>query len=127
MLSSSKGQLALLKVQLKAAQKDIECYLPTNNEGAVDLILKEKNNLIKCQIKYCNRKGFRKNTLKLALDNKHSKRKFYSSKNIDIILVFIPKLDVILKYDGETFHKRSYIDIHLKNEKSKHYYGKYVW
>jgi hypothetical protein len=123
----SKGQIAQLKIQLMAAKKNLLCSLPTVGATRYDLIMDNKGTLSRTQIKYCNRKASRvKNCLELQLYNK-AFRNFYSRSEIDLLLVFIPKLDIILKFEADEFHKRKTIFIHLTDEKSNFYYKNFIW
>lgn len=128
LLSRSKGEIAMLKVQLKIHEKNLVCSIPTNNELYYDLIIDNPNNsgeIARAQVKYCNR--MHEKHLQLRLDSNNSKRIFYRSTDIDIVLVYIPKLDVILKYEKKHFHRRKRIQINLDNPKSKWHYKRYIW
>ena len=47
--SCSKGEIAQLKVQLMAANKNYLCSLPTNGESSYDILLDDgKNNYLLC-------------------------------------------------------------------------------
>ncbi len=130
LFSRSKGIIAQLKVELAAAQKNLPVSIPTNPDSNYDILVDSGGVISRAQIKYCNRahSGNSKDyLLELRLDNKAAHRKYYNKKDIDILLVFLPKLDIILKYGPDKFHKKKQIHINLKNEKSPHYFGKYLW
>ncbi len=129
LFSRSKGQLAQLKVQIMAMNKNYSCSIPTNAESPYDIIIDNNKGIIsRAQIKYCNRKSSRsKNALELALFNTDSKRKHYLKENIDLLLVFLPRCDSILCYEPKFFHRKSRIQINLTNKQSKWYYKKYLW
>lgn len=129
--SRSKGEIAVLKVQLRCYEKNLVVSLPTNNEIYYDIIIDNPNNateLKRAQIKYCNRKSSdNKKNLELILGDKKSKRIYYLKTDIQWILVYIPQLDVVLKYEQKQFHRKKTIQINLTNPSSIWYYKKYIW
>lgn len=126
--SRSKGEIAMLQVQLAAANKNYLISLPSSQESYYDILIDIKNKIIRAQVKFCNRKRSKnKDNLELRLDSKKSKRIFYTKTMIDWILVFLPQKNVILKYEQEHFHKKKTITINLLDKQSKWFYGNYIW
>ena len=121
----SKCDIALLKVQLAAADKDFRCSKPTNDECFYDLVIDSHKKIWRAQVKYCNHVD--KNNFQLRLDNKKSKRIFYSKSLIDIVLVYLSSKDVVLKYDQKLFHKKRRITINVNDPKSEWHYLKFLW
>ncbi len=125
--SRSKGQIAQLKIELEAANKNyiisrpsVDCYY--------DLILDpgtKKEEIFRAQIKFCNR--LHGNHLELRLDDKKSKRIYYSDSWIDCLLVYIPKFNVILKYGQKHFHHKKRLTINLDDINSPYYYKNFIW
>ena len=124
--NNSKGQIAQLKCQLRAAEKNIITSLPLV-PARYDLALDIDNKIIRAQIKYCDAKDHSKNTLILRLERKHLGQKSYDKNDIDLLLVFIPRIDKVLVFYPNQFHKISKIRINLKNPKSYNYWGKFIW
>ena len=130
LLTRTRGQIAVLKVQLKATELGWLVNVPLNNEIYYDLVLDnfKSKELKRVQIKYCNRRTSRnKNNLELNLTSRCSKRIFYKKTDIDWILVFIPEKDVVLKYEQEHFHRKKTLTINLVDKDSVYHYGRYVW
>lgn len=125
--SRAKGQIAILKVQLRANHKDLLVSVPIDQELYYDLILDgyKSKKIIRAQVKYCNRKNG--NNLELNLGNKKSKRIYYSKSDIDWILCYLPQKDVILKFEQCHFHRKKTITINLNNPKSEWYFEKFIW
>jgi hypothetical protein len=123
--SISKGEIAQLRCQLEAAKKGFISSIPTIEVG-YDLLIDDGKDIIRAQIKYCNRKHS-VGSLELSLVSKASERKYYSKKDIDIILVYLPIKDTILMFKPEKFHKRGQIQINLENKNSKHFYENFIW
>lgn len=127
--SRNKGEIGQLKIQIRAAELNLIASLPST-EVYYDLILDNYNTkeIYRAQIKWCNRKrSGNKNNLELSLSNKRSKRIFYKKSDINLILVYLPCKDVILKYEQEHFHRKKFITINLTNPTSKWYYKRYIW
>ena len=125
----SRGQIAMLKVQLRAAEKELLCNIPTNNEIYYDLILDnyKTKEISRIQVKFCNRRCSANKNLELRLDNKRSKRIYYKSTDINWVLVYCPKIDKILKYEKEHFHRRKSLTINIKDVNSKWHWKKFEW
>ena len=127
--SWSKGEFAQLKVQLKAAEKGFAVSIPTTPEK-YDLIIDDGKELFRTQIKYCSRvyfcKNKNKNRIDLKLSSDVSHRNHYSDEEIDVVLVYVQKLDTVLRYESKHFHKKRLLYIHF-SKKSKWYWEKFIW
>ena len=121
----SKGEIAMLKVMLRCAEKGLIVNIPSNNEICYDILIDDNNKFFRSQIKYCGRKH--ENNLQLNLESVRSKRKYYLSKNVDLLFVYVPSVDKVLIYNAKKFHKKTRIQINLINKNSPHYFGKYIW
>ena len=124
----SKGQIAALKVQLRACEKEMLINIPSNNDIHYDVILDnyKTKQIIRAQIKFCNRLHGKKN-LELRLDSRTTKRIFYRYTDIDLLLVYIPKKDVVLSYGKKFFHRKKRLEINLSNPNSKWFYKNFIW
>ncbi|MDO8610077.1 MAG: group I intron-associated PD-(D/E)XK endonuclease [bacterium] len=125
--SRSKGEIGQLKIQIRATELGAICSVPTT-EVYYDLILDFKHkhkNILRSQIKYCNR--LHGKNLEIRLDNSSSKRIFYQHTDIDLLLIYLPQKDVVLKYEKQHFHRKKTIQINLINSKSKWYYKHFEW
>lgn len=125
-INHRNGQIAQLKIQIKAIEKGLTVSTPNLPQCRYDIILDDKKNIIRGQIKFCNSKTS-KNTLLICLDKGKHHGKMYSDKEIDIILVYVPILDKILMYPPKMFNNKRHISINLSNPKSKYFFGKFVW
>lgn len=125
--SRNKGEIAMLQVQLAAAHKNYLISLPSSQESYYDILIDIKNKIVRAQVKFCNRKSKNKENLELRLDNKDSKRIFYTKTSVDWILVFLPIKNVILKYEQDKFHRRKTIAINLTDKNSPFFYKNFIW
>ena len=125
--TKAKGQIAQLKVELRAAQLDYSIARPST-DCLYDLIIDTGTILLRSQIKYCDRRASNSYTnLELRLDNKRSKRLYYESRHIDAILVYVPKVDSILFLSAEKFHKKKTVYINLRDQNSKFFWKNFKW
>ncbi len=122
----NRGQIAQLQVELRANYKGFSTSKP-QTELDYDLIIDTGKDLLKAQIKYCNRFNGNPDRLELKLYNEQSNRPYYSDSNIDILLVYIPKINQVLAYNSKMFNKKKTLAINLLNKNSKFYYEKFIW
>lgn len=126
--SRSKGEIASLKVQIRIYEKNLVPNFPDSNELYYDVILdnpKNSSELARCQIKYCNR--LHGNNLELRLDNKSSKRIHYLKTDIKYLLVYLPSVDKVLRYEKQHFHRKKRLTININDVSSPWHYSKFVW
>jgi hypothetical protein len=102
-----KGELAQLQVQLKAAEKGVVVSRPTT-ETRYDLVLDVAGKLVRAQVKYadgktpCGTKGSIQ--LSLSRDTRNNgKKRPYTADEIDVLLVYVPKLKEILWLEAKDF------------------------
>jgi hypothetical protein len=117
-----KGEFAQLRVQIAAAHKGIIVSLPSTQER-YDIILDYNGKLLRGQIKYCDRRH--KNNLQLSLSKPNNK--FYSKNDIDILLVYVPKVDRILAFHPKDFDKKERLQININDKKSSFYWENFKW
>ena len=117
--SFHKGEIASLKVELRAAELGYYVSKPTV-PVRYDIILEKNGKLWRCQIKYCDYhdKKRSKSSLKLKLGG--SKRHTsYSKDEIDILLVYIPKIEDIFWIPVDRIHKKNDISLAFKESTRK--------
>ena len=85
-----------------------------------------KSNLLKTQVKFCNRRHSESDSLELALYNTNSNRPHYTSQQIDLLLVYLPEIDKVLAYKEDIFHEKKTITINLTDANSKYHYSKFI-
>lgn len=128
------GQIASLSVQLEATRRNYIVSIP-NTEERYDFIIDDGKKISRVQVKSLEKlHSDVKHHKSLAFDLKiyryHRNRrtqKVYSSKEIDLLLVYMPTLNVILAFGPKTFHKKKSIYITVSNPKSKWYYKNFLW
>lgn len=121
MNTSQKGEIAHLKVQLRATEKGIVVSRPTT-EVRYDFILDDGKSLLRAQVKWGGGKSINSENavcVDLRKDGgRRGKRRKYLRTEIDVLLVYVPELDRVLAFDSEHFHNKSAIMIRLAPTKS---------
>ena len=113
-INYSKGEIARLKVLLRAAEKGILVSEPIV-EARYDLVFDIDSKLYKIQVKYADHAptkvsgsvqlDLRKNT------RGNTNKRTYSKDEIDAVLVYLPAVDKIIWLGPELFHEKSTITL----------------
>jgi hypothetical protein len=115
-----KGELAHLKVMLRAIEKGYVLSKPLI-DSRYDFILDDNQKLERVQVKYASGKaphseGSVKITLKSWAGRKLSRR--YSIIEVDVLLVYIPQIDEVLRFEAKTFCERESLTVRIKPAKN---------
>lgn len=116
-LTYQKGEIAQLKVQLRAAQLGVLVSKPTI-EARYDLILDTGNRLERAQVKYvdCWRGAAAHLDLRKETRN-NGKVRLYGAEEIDAIYAYIPKWETIVRFCPEQFHQKKSITFRMDSPK----------
>ena len=131
MNTKQKGEIAQLKVELRAIEKDYIVSRPTREDCRYDLIVDTGLKLLRAQIKYPGQEI--SGAVRVYLRKAHKNRSLiYSAEEIDIVLVYIPQLDIIIKLDPEHFDGKHGFYIRFKPTKSGmtkniNWFEDYIW
>jgi bisphosphoglycerate-independent phosphoglycerate mutase (AlkP superfamily) len=110
-----KGQIAELKVQLRAAEKGYIISIPTV-PGRYDAIL-DNGKLERIQIKYA---GYLHTLAEGSVVVELRRRgQVYNKNEVDALLVYIPQIDKIVKIPSNLFCGRSSITIRYQPSKNR--------
>lgn len=127
----NKGEIAVLKCELRANEKGFIVSYPRNQHTRYDALVDDGIKIHKTQIKYLNRKvtGKRSKTLQLLLydDTGLSSRRPYSREEIDLLLIYCPIIDKVLIFNADFFNNKKTININLENKEADMYYEKFLW
>jgi len=127
-----KGQVAQMKVELRAAEKGVTLSKPTL-DARYDYILDDVG-LQRVQVKYTD--GSEKIgavRVRLTKDLRSGKKRIYTREEVDVLLVYIPKLDKILRFEADEFWDKTAFWINIgkrtkSGERSRmRYWRDYVW
>lgn len=115
MNTRDKGEYAKLKVMLRAAELGYTVCLPTT-EVRYDLILERDGICLRAQVKYADgQPGHASGSIRLAL---YRRGKLYTGTEIDVILVYLPRLDRICYFEASRFHAKNILQIRFVPTKS---------
>lgn len=94
-----KGQLAVLKAQIRANEKGFLVSFPTI-EARYDMLLDDGKRIYKTQVKYVGYVDSRTNgsvMLDLRKETRGNGRsRIYTKKEIDVVLAYVPQVDKVL-------------------------------
>jgi hypothetical protein len=112
------GQIALLKVEIRAMAKGLTVSKPTV-ECRYDLILDDGSRLYRAQVKYADGKptsssqGAVSVGLRKWRDRGRAVLPCYTADEIDLLLVYVPKIDKVLCFGPEVFDGRTQMQIRI--------------
>ncbi len=104
MNTREKGEYACIKIQEEALLRGYIISRPTMEGSRYDMILDDGEKLQKVQVKYANAEG---DGVTYATLSKKSGGKAYTAKEVDLLMVFIPKLNKICAFGPEVFAGRT--------------------
>ncbi len=110
--SWQKGQIARVKVELRAMDKVATVRIPTNPDCRYDMIVDWCGKLYRAQIKYAG--GVSAKAKGIAIVNltkgERGERR-YTSDEIDVLLVYVPVKDLVCWFGPEIFHGKTKLHI----------------
>lgn len=106
-----KGEIAELKVQLRAAEKGV-LFSKTIVSARYDAIIDDGIKLERVQIKYGDGKPSHSSGC-VAVELRRRKR-VYSELEVDALLVYIPMLDKIVRLPADKFCGKSSVYLRIK-------------
>jgi hypothetical protein len=116
----AKGQRAVLEVQQRALSLGYHCCVPTV-EARFDLVLvSDSGKMFRAQVKYADRvKGGGAVYLNLRKQTRNrGQAKPYLSSEIDVLLVYVPRMGEVLWIPPEVFSGRQSLSLRFENPKN---------
>ena len=121
---NEKGDMAIFKVCLIAAEKGYIVSKPLSESSRYDLVLDDGKKLLKTQVKFAD--GKLTNTdgsIRVSLEKRYGDRSMtYTSDEIDVLLVYVSKVDKVCVFYPEHFVGKKNLHIRLvptKNNQTK--------
>jgi PD-(D/E)XK endonuclease len=108
--TEQKGQIALGKVIQEVGKKGIGAYLPVT-QSRYDLILDYGDRLLRAQVKYADAKL--RNAEGAVMLHLRRRGKCYTADEVDVLLVYLPRLDKVAWFGPEVFHNRAGLSLRL--------------
>jgi len=115
-----KGEIAQLKVQLKAAEKGIVLSKPVI-DSRYDFILDDGHKLERVQVKYANGKApHSQGSVRISLKSWEGRklRRKYCADEVDALLVYVPQIDEVLRFEADIFCERTEFTVRLEPAKN---------
>jgi hypothetical protein len=115
-----KGEIAQLKVQLRAAEKGIVLSKPVV-DSRYDFILDDGQKLERIQVKYASGKQpHSQGSIKINLKSWEGRklRRRYCPREVEALLVYIPQIDEILRFEANVFCERASFTVRIKPAKN---------
>ncbi len=115
-----KGEIAQLKVQLRAAEKGVILSKPLI-DTRYDFVLDDGQKLERVQVKYASGKAPQSTgSVKINLKSWEGRklRRRYCADEADALLVYIPQLDEILRFDANFFCERASFTVRVEPAKN---------
>ena len=116
--TNSKGDLAIAKVLLLATEKGHIISKPLSDSSRYDLVI-DDGKLNRTQVKYANGKATHADgVVRVGLEKRYKgKILLYSEKDIDLLLVYIPKIDRVCAFKPDVFAGMN--NLYIRCEPSK--------
>jgi len=121
--TNDKGEYALLKVKQLALERNICLSALTMPNCRYDLIVDCGERLVRAQVKYPDAKSTHSagcvhlDLRKVTRGNKRGKP-FYTAKEVDVLIVYVPKIDRLLWFESPYFHNKQAIIIRFEPSKN---------
>ena len=131
------GELAVAKVLVRAIEKGVCLHKPVV-ECRYDLVLDDHVRLYRTQVKYTNRsapsqsRGVVPVSLAKWRNGGRSLIPYYTADEIDLLLVYVVKIDKILWFGPEVFDRRPMLFIRIEPSRNNQRKGclfaeDYIW
>ena len=121
--TNDKGEYALLKVKQLALERNISLSEPTMANCRYDLVVDCGERLVRAQVKYADARSVHStgciqlDLRKITRGNKRGKL-FYTVKEVDVLIVYVPKIDKLLWFESLYFHNKQAIIIRYEPSKN---------
>lgn len=131
--TQQKGEIAHLKVQLMAIKKGLILSKPLI-DSRYDFILDDGKERKRVQVKYSDSPASHcVGAIRVQLEKAHKNTSLvYSLDEIDLVLAYLPKKDVIIALPAEKFNGKRAVQIRLEESKNQqktgvNFYKDFVW
>ena len=115
-----KGEIAQLKVQLRAAEKGLILSKPLI-DTRYDFILDDGQKLERVQVKYASGKAQNSlGSIRVNLKSWEGRklRRRYCANEVDALLVYIPQIDRVLRFEAGFFCERESFIVRIQPAKN---------
>jgi hypothetical protein len=116
-----KADIARLKVEMRALELGIICSRPVIEGTRYDVILDTGGKLYRAQVKYDDGRATKCTgvvQVNLRKEIRKEKNHPYTDSEIDVLLVYVPKIDKICCFGPEIFHQKLSLSIRIAPAKN---------
>lgn len=131
--TNKKGDTAVFKVLLESSNKGYIASKPMSESARYDLILDHNGRLYRTQIKYADGiSGHSEGVVRVCLEKVYKNKTLRYGDDIDLLLVYIPKIEKICAFKSDIFNGKSNLYIRYEQAKNKQKNGclfaeEYLW
>ena len=111
-----KGEIAQLKVMLRAIEKGVVLSRPLI-DSRYDFVLDDGQKLERIQVKYASGKApHSQGSIKINLKSWEGRklRRKYCPSEVDALLVYIPQIDEVLRFETDIFCERASFTVRIE-------------
>jgi|GEM_PF-2676571 len=115
-----KGEIAQLEVLLRAIEKGVVLSKPMV-ESRYDFILDDGQKLERVQVKYASGKApHSQGSVRIDLKSWEGRkmRRRYRADEVDVLLVYIPQIDEVLRFEANIFCERDCLFVRIEPAKN---------
>jgi PD-(D/E)XK endonuclease len=115
-----KGEIAHLKVMLRAIEKGVVLSQPLI-ASRYDFIIDDNQKLERVQVKYASGKApHSQGSIKINLKSWEGRklRRRYCVSEVDALLVYIPQIDTVLRFEADIFCERASFTVRIEPAKN---------
>jgi len=119
-LTHQKGEIAQLKVMLRAAEKGVVLNRPLV-ASRYDFVLDDGEKLERVQVKYASGKAQNsEGSVKVNLKSWEGRklRRRYCANEVDALLVYLPQIDRVLRFEADFFCERESFVVRIEPAKN---------
>ena len=119
-VTQQKGEIAQIKVMLRALEKGVVLSKPLI-ESRYDFILDDGQKLERVQDKYANGKWSNsQGSVRISLKSWEGRkmRRRYSTSEVDALLVYVPQIDEVLRFEANIFCERAGFTVRIEPAKN---------
>jgi PD-(D/E)XK endonuclease len=111
-----KAEIAMLKVNLRALELGAVVSKPIFEGGRYDYVIETNGKLYRAQVKYADGKtSYSSGAVQVNLRRQIKKNRShpYDESEIDVLLVYVPKIDKVCWFGPEVFNQRHNLSIRI--------------
>jgi len=134
MNTSEKAEIATLKVIIRAIEKGAFVSKPVVEGMRYDLVVDYQGRLYRAQVKYADGSSQNGAVFVRLTSSSYGRIRFkgYTAQEVDVVLVYVPKIDAVLWIDPDCFDGKANLNFRLRPAENNQQKGcrsaeNYIW